>query len=29
MTAPTDAIAPLEPTPFQKIIAGRRSIRRY
>ncbi|RPJ01386.1 MAG: hypothetical protein EHM31_05920 [Candidatus Aminicenantes bacterium] len=29
MTAPTDAITPLEPTPFQKIIRGRRSIRRF
>ena len=29
MTAMTDAITPLEPTPFQKIIRGRRSIRRF
>ncbi len=29
MKAPTDAITPLEPTPFQRIIRGRRSIRRF
>jgi nitroreductase len=29
MTATTDAITPLEPTPFQRIIRGRRSIRRF
>jgi nitroreductase len=29
MTAMTDAITPLEPTPFEKIIRGRRSIRRF